>query len=471
MPWVRLANAAAGRTSIAGESTSPDERVVYDVRQFVAYFGIGFNDEDTRWRKNGWNDEHQPSVKKIAPCAHATRGCPFDLTNRRRVLGSLPLLGNRGRHPGRSVNRPKLERIYIHNYRCFEHFELRPGGRSLLLGYNGSGKSSLFDVLAALQDLIIWSKDTNEVFPRNTLALASGSLEQHFELDITSPWGVLLYKLHVLHESNLNTSKIVKEMVLVEDRPVYVYEQGRVHLYDAALVENSFTFTSRRSFLASLEPESAVSELHSLKRFLEGIWILRLNPTTMSGAALSDETFLARDASNFGVFCRDLLTDAPDTVERAKDMLSEVLDGFEALRTQQVGRSRVLVIRWRKPGKDTYEIDFDQLSDGQKVLVALYVILFGVAPRATMLCLDEPDNFVSIREIQPFLIELSNVCDDTGLLPLIISHSSEVIDFYGAKRAILFERPDGAPSRVGTLDADSPLKLSELMARGWHAAE
>ncbi len=369
------------------------------------------------------------------------------------------------------MNLSKLERIYIHNYRCFEHFELRPEGRSLLLGYNGSGKSSLFDALAALQDLITGSKDTNEVFPRHTLALASGARDQHFELDIASPWGVLYYKLHVLHEPNRNVSKIDTEFVSLDDEPLYTYDHGTVGLYDDSSAKSTFSFTSRRSFLASLEPQSTYQKLVWLKEFITGIWILRLNPTMMSGAALSDETFLARDASNFGVFCRDLLTDAPHTVERAKEMLCEVLDGFEAMRMQQVGRSRVLVVRWRKPGKDAYEIDFDRLSDGQKVLIALYVILFGVAPRATVLCLDEPDNFVSIREIQPFLIELSNICDDTGLLPLVISHSSEVIDFYGAKRAVLFERPDGAPSRIGTLDTDSPLKLSELMARGWHAAE
>lgn len=370
------------------------------------------------------------------------------------------------------MNRPKLERIFIHNYRCFEHFEFRPEGRSLLLGYNGSGKSSLFDVLASLQDLIIGSKETNDVFPRHTLALASGSLEQHLELDITSPWGVLHYKLHVLHAQNRNTSKIETEFVSLDDKPLYSYDHGTARLYDDDASEKSaFSFASRSSYLALLEPQPAHEKLIWFKEFIGAIWILRLNPTKMSGAALSDETFLARDGSNFGVFCRDLLTDAPDAVERAKDMLCEVLDGFEALRMQQVGRSRVLVVKWRKPGKDAYEIDFDRLSDGQKVLIALYVILFGVAPRATVLCLDEPDNFVSIREIQPFLIELSNICDDTGLLPLVISHSSEVIDFYGSKRAILFERPDGAPSRIGTLDAGSPLKLSELMARGWHAAE
>src|SRR5262249_26891149 len=48
----------------------------------------------------------------------------------------------------------RIARLYVNNYRCFVNFELRPGRRSLLLGYNGSGKSSAFDVLHAIRDLV-----------------------------------------------------------------------------------------------------------------------------------------------------------------------------------------------------------------------------------------------------------------------------------------------------------------------------
>jgi ABC-type glutathione transport system ATPase component len=111
------------------------------------------------------------------------------------------------------------------------------------------------------------------------------------------------------------------------------------------------------------------------------------------------------------------------------------------------------------------------LSDGQKVLIALYLLLYCTAPHASLLCLDEPDNFVSIREIQPFLAELITISEDTGLQPLIISHTSEVIDYLGADHAILLERPDGASTRIGQLVSKSPLRLSELMARGWHVED
>jgi predicted ATP-binding protein involved in virulence len=51
-----------------------------------------------------------------------------------------------------------LQRIYIDNYRCFVDFEWRPGRRNLLIGDNGTGKTSLFDALAGLQDLIAFDR-------------------------------------------------------------------------------------------------------------------------------------------------------------------------------------------------------------------------------------------------------------------------------------------------------------------------
>ncbi len=107
------------------------------------------------------------------------------------------------------------------------------------------------------------------------------------------------------------------------------------------------------------------------------------------------------------------------------------------------------------------------LSDGQKALLVLYVLLHGVGRHLPVLCLDEPDNFVSIREIQPFLTELDDLSDETGLQVLLISHSPEVIDYVGASGAILLERPDGGHTRVRSIEVKGALRLSELMARGW----
>lgn len=47
-----------------------------------------------------------------------------------------------------------IERIYIHNFRCLENFELSLEGNSaLLIGKNGTGKSTISFALALLQGI------------------------------------------------------------------------------------------------------------------------------------------------------------------------------------------------------------------------------------------------------------------------------------------------------------------------------
>ena len=59
-----------------------------------------------------------------------------------------------------------LTRVAINNYNCLVGFELVEVPRRLLLvGSNGSGKSSLWEALVALQDLIVRGADVTDAFP------------------------------------------------------------------------------------------------------------------------------------------------------------------------------------------------------------------------------------------------------------------------------------------------------------------
>lgn len=62
-------------------------------------------------------------------------------------------------------------------------------------------------------------------------------------------------------------------------------------------------------------------------------------------------------------------------------------------------------------------------------MIALYSVLHFVADGSVTLCFDEPDNFLALREIQPWLAEViarTDAQSDTQVL--LISHHPEVID-------------------------------------------
>ena len=86
------------------------------------------------------------------------------------------------------------------------------------------------------------------------------------------------------------------------------------------------------------------------------------------------------------------------------------------------------------------------------------------------LFLDEPDNYVALPEIQPWLRELEDACGKSVPQAVISSHHPELIDYLGWENSHMLQReksgvvtvrqPEATPAEPG-------LKRSELIARGW----
>jgi ATPase subunit of ABC transporter with duplicated ATPase domains len=117
--------------------------------------------------------------------------------------------------------------------------------------------------------------------------------------------------------------------------------------------------------------------------------------------------------------------------------------------------------------------NFGELSDGQRMLIALYSLLY--AARADQryrytLCLDEPGNFVALSEIQPWLTQVYDSCMGGEMQAVLISHHPELIDYLLASPVgYWFERSSNRPTRGKSIVAqgEDGLAVSELVARGW----
>ena len=61
-----------------------------------------------------------------------------------------------------------LKRFYADNFRCLVNFELELDEANILLGANGTGKSSVLTVLRKIQDLVVRGYKVEGVFPPGT---------------------------------------------------------------------------------------------------------------------------------------------------------------------------------------------------------------------------------------------------------------------------------------------------------------
>jgi ATPase subunit of ABC transporter with duplicated ATPase domains len=150
--------------------------------------------------------------------------------------------------------------------------------------------------------------------------------------------------------------------------------------------------------------------------------------------------------------------------------LRESLDAFAYLKLESMGgKSRMLAADFDQTGGQTIKFYLNELSEGQRCLICLYTILHFLLAKGSTVILDEPDNFVSLREIQPWLTAVADAIEDGHGQMLIVSHHPELIDLWAPESGVKFVRDGVGPVRAIEFrgDPESPLSASELVARGW----
>jgi len=175
------------------------------------------------------------------------------------------------------------------------------------------------------------------------------------------------------------------------------------------------------------------------------------------------------DLSNVAAWYRHLVQADPEQSDAMRNSLRESLDGFSLLRFEPVGENvSLLASEFTKNGGKT-KVYFNELSDGQRCLVCLYLILHFVLAKGSTVVIDEPDNFISLREIQPWLMAVADTVEEGPGQILLISHHPEAINQWAPRNGVQFVREGAGPVRVQEFrgDPDACISPAELIARGW----
>jgi predicted ATPase len=219
---------------------------------------------------------------------------------------------------------------------------------------------------------------------------------------------------------------------------------------------------------------SQLSNSH-VRRFVE--WMERLHcfridayPDVMDEQADSEESRPDPEFGNLAGWYRHLVTAHPDKNLKFLESMKEVLDGFQALRFSS-GEDGVKKLRadFLAPTKKRVNYSLSELSEGQRCLLALYMILHFLIADGRTVFIDEPDNFVALREIQPWLLAAEESLQDHNGQLILISHHPEILNQWASKYGLRFFREDNGHVRTEKFKVDPKgnLQPSELIARGW----
>jgi predicted ATPase len=361
-----------------------------------------------------------------------------------------------------------LTRVYIDNFRSFVNFEYRPERKQLLLGANGSGKSSFLDAIRYLKQFV---EGTENPFTQSTRTRWQDRPLQVVEIEALLDRKKYEYRVEIRFAPETRQLSVNLESLKVSGVSVFELANGEVHF---------FPNNSNQSTAVPMETTKSTLHLSQLsnshvRRFvewLESVHCFRIDeyPSAMNESADREERQPDDELENLAGWYRHLALAYPGETVRFTDSMKEALDGFQALRfsPEEDGVNK-LRADFMVSAKKSVNYSLSELSEGQRCLIALYMILHFLIARGHTVFIDEPDNFIALREIQPWLLAAEEAVEDHDGQLILISHHPEILNQWATEYGLRFFREENGHVRTQKFkaDPDGNLQPSELIARGW----
>ena len=364
-----------------------------------------------------------------------------------------------------------LKRLYIDNFRCFVNFEYKPERKQLLLGPNGCGKSSLLDAILFVKWFIEGDESRFTQSTRTRWQDRPLQAKQVFEIEALLDEKAFEYRLEIRYAPDSQLPSISVERLTVSGSPVFEYVNGKIHFFtnDGAQA-TGLPWESKQSALLLAQ----FSNLH-VGRFVA--WIKTLHcfqidpyPGEMDETADGEDETPEYDLGNLAPWYRHLLQVEPENNARFLTALKEVLTGFQSLRFSSVDEGvKKLRAHFDAPQNKEAIYSIAELSEGQRMLIGLYMVLHFVIAMGHTVILDEPDNFVSLHEIQPWLLAAEDAVEESKGQLILISHHPEILNYWAREYGLLFSREENGHVRTKAYRevAETGLDPAETIALGW----
>ncbi len=359
-----------------------------------------------------------------------------------------------------------LTRLYVDNYKSLVNFELKLDQRlTVLIGGAGTGKSAVLEVLDGLGKLFrgVAAKDA---FPSGSRTKFQSRDVQRIELTVTLPeHGEIQYELE-LHFSGASDVEVRSESIESTEHLVrFVRQGGRLEVADSTQFA-PFSVATDASPIAKFRQIILAQHFPALGQFVDVIsQSINASPVApiMKQVSMGPEQDVPdRNMAQIGGWLRRQISDSGFTVELMKH-LKERIPGLDKLKVEMLTKDLFKVDAAFVQDGAKFTLSLDELSDGQRQLIALYALFVAAKEQKRLLILDEPENYLALAEIQPWLRALEQELEDEGGQVILSSHSHTTLNLLAKGHGILLSRKNGlttaAPFPAGAL---SPAQMVEL---------
>jgi predicted ATPase len=352
------------------------------------------------------------------------------------------------------MTKTRLSSIRIQGYKAFRDLTANFSTLEVIVGSNGSGKTSLFEFLKFLRDGVKSELPTE---------IVSGTIGQeifHVNGEPRFWWSAevdkgkeipLRYQGEVL--GPIGQTKVVFETVKTA-KPQKGYKEPfelmkvtnqKVRFWDPLFKQNDFgELTLKRSSQLAL---STVIErypvLYDLREYIESwrfysAFNLR-NDKIRQAVPTEQEPQLNEDASNLSAVLFYLMTEAPNSFDSLQRMLKLVVPGFRRITVKARGGPGYVIAFWEETGLNR-EISLADLSDGVLRLLCWSILCVHPNPPG-LIGIDEPEQGLHPRVLPTLASAFLSASRRTQFI--ISTHSSYFLSQFPLKHIAIMKKHAG----------------------------
>jgi energy-coupling factor transporter ATP-binding protein EcfA2 len=125
-----------------------------------------------------------------------------------------------------------IERLYVHNFRCFENFTLdfKSHPSVLLIGKNGAGKSTVLHCLGLLQNICRGSNHARNLIFGSDFPQHRMDNPMRFEVDVALSGRRFEYAISFEWPSNFLAARVLDESLSVDGQTIFTRHHAQIQL-------------------------------------------------------------------------------------------------------------------------------------------------------------------------------------------------------------------------------------------------
>lgn len=355
-----------------------------------------------------------------------------------------------------------IKRLYVHNFRCLENFELPISGlaSALLIGKNGAGKTTIARALEILQKIARGTNRVGDLVKPGDLSHGRTDAPVRFEIEmgLRSHAGVgpkvLAYTVAFEFPQGFRELRVREEKLIADGEPIFTRELAQVHLFrgghgrdaqfpvDWHLVALPVIQTQMREYpaLPAIIPTMETDPVVLCREWLATMLILRPVPSLIRGDSDSETLWPNPEATNLAAWFSGLVAYAPAAYSQIDEFLKQVMPDLQQIKNPPVAKdAKRLEVEFSNEQRSV-TLPFEELSDGEKCYFVAALVLAQNKVRGPSFCFwDEPDNYLALSEVGDLVMALRRSFQDTGQF-IATSHNPEAIRRFSDENTLVLHR-------------------------------